>query len=175
MFDLLTGVLPFRNSQVVGFVEYLRQRHEDCLEVHDDSWRQSPDDHTSFVQYMMGVRKENNIVSLLDFLDFSACSHVSKEAVGIIKEFLEVDESKRLGSGKTGIKDVKSHPYFKSVNWSKLAQKHVVPPYIPTNTYISHYETQNHAGFNEMIMSIDDNEYLLECPKSYDQKYFSSW
>jgi len=45
----------------------------------------------------------------------------------IIRGFLERDPLKRL----TDVDKIKSHPYFQSIDWTKLLQKELKPPYVP--------------------------------------------
>lgn len=44
---------------------------------------------------------------------------ISPEAKAVIKQFLELDVSKRLGSSE-GTKELMSHPYFRDVDWKNL-------------------------------------------------------
>jgi serine/threonine protein kinase len=59
-------------------------------------------------------------------------TYLSAEASSIIRQLLNRDAKKRLGSGKNGIRDIKAHPFFKSVPWKKLLNKEVDPPFRPT-------------------------------------------
>uniref|UniRef100_A0A8C5M0S5 Protein kinase domain-containing protein n=1 Tax=Leptobrachium leishanense TaxID=445787 RepID=A0A8C5M0S5_9ANUR len=47
-----------------------------------------------------------------------------------LSELLIKDPTQRLGSSEEGAKDVMAHPFFK-VNWSKLLQKELRPPFLP--------------------------------------------
>ena len=49
----------------------------------------------------------------------------------IQKKMLERDVSKRLGSGKGGAREIKSHSFFKPINWKKLASRNIEPPFRP--------------------------------------------
>ena len=53
-------------------------------------------------------------------------SYFSKNAIDIIKKFLDSDPSKRLGV--RSIADVKKHPFFNGINWDDLMQLKVQPP-----------------------------------------------
>lgn len=57
--------------------------------------------------------------------------HFSQEAVDLISRLLDVNDQTRLGSGPTGDDELKAHPFFAGINWEKLEQKHVEPPYVP--------------------------------------------
>ena len=52
-------------------------------------------------------------------------------AVDFIKELLNLDPNKRLGSGEDGINKIKSHAYFKDINWDNYYNKEIKPPFIP--------------------------------------------
>ena len=52
-------------------------------------------------------------------------------AVDFIKELLNLDPNKRLGSGEDGINKIKNHAYFKDINWDNYYNKEIKPPFIP--------------------------------------------
>jgi len=50
--------------------------------------------------------------------------HFSKNAVDVIRGLTEKDENMRLGAnGCEGMNALKSHPFFKGIDWKKLAKK----------------------------------------------------
>lgn len=49
----------------------------------------------------------------------------------LIKRLLEVDAAKRYGSLKAGVYDIKSHAWFREVDWTFILHRKVEPPYIP--------------------------------------------
>ena len=110
-------------------------------------------------------------------------SDLDPNAIDIIKKFLQIDESQRLGSGKHGRRNIKSHPYFKDLRWSKLEQKHLVPPFIPSDTVLSRNgKEDNHSPTDEeevsleqLLKSADRRKWLLEAPSDSYQIYFENW
>ncbi|KAI8981994.1 hypothetical protein BDF20DRAFT_791228, partial [Mycotypha africana] len=40
----------------------------------------------------------------------------------------------RLGWGEHGIDDIKSDPYFDTIDWNMVQQRQLTPPYTPTIT-----------------------------------------
>lgn len=51
----------------------------------------------------------------------------------LVKGMLMIDHTKRLGTLKNGVADIKTHPYFHGANWEKLLAKHYPAP-IPVKT-----------------------------------------
>ena len=47
-------------------------------------------------------------------------NHFTPEAKKIIRELLVVDPKKRLGYGKNGTDNIKSHPFFNGINWEDM-------------------------------------------------------
>lgn len=46
--------------------------------------------------------------------------YLSNESKDLLKRLLEKDPSKRLGSKKGSIQDIKRHPFFTGMDWNKL-------------------------------------------------------
>lgn len=55
----------------------------------------------------------------------------SRTAIDLIKRLLKKDWTKRLGS-KLGMIEVKSHPFFKDIDWEMLYNKEIEPPFKPS-------------------------------------------
>jgi len=39
--------------------------------------------------------------------------------------------SKRLGSGKNGVKAIQQHPWFQGISWSMVTKKGIQAPWVP--------------------------------------------
>eukprot|EP01120_Amphizonella_sp_Union-15-10_P012627 TRINITY_DN5649_c0_g1_i1.p1 TRINITY_DN5649_c0_g1~~TRINITY_DN5649_c0_g1_i1.p1 ORF type:complete len:352 (+),score=53.31 TRINITY_DN5649_c0_g1_i1:1-1056(+) len=87
-------------------------------------------------------------------------SNFSPEVKDLISNLLEYDKTKRLGNRSGGATEVKDHPWFKSVNWSKLQNREIPAPIVPK---ISHSgDTRNFANYPE------DSEFSIYVIDSFD-------
>jgi protein kinase X len=57
--------------------------------------------------------------------------HFDPYAKDLVKKLLTADRSKRFGCLKDGADDVKRHRWFKGVDWTRVHQRRVKPPYVP--------------------------------------------
>ena len=64
-------------------------------------------------------------------LKYSFPRHLSKDCRDLIKRLLTKNPARRLGNLKGGAQDVKEHPWFKGLDWVKLARKEIPAPYVP--------------------------------------------
>ena len=56
---------------------------------------------------------------------------VSEEAKDLITMLLQKDRKKRLGQ-KSDVKEIIAHPFFNGLDFDALAEKKIVPKFIPT-------------------------------------------
>ncbi|KAJ3069989.1 serine/threonine protein kinase psk1, partial [Quaeritorhiza haematococci] len=56
---------------------------------------------------------------------------MSPFAKEIIGKLLKKNPQQRLGSGPTGAAEVKKQPFFRKIDWKKLANRECVPPIVP--------------------------------------------
>jgi len=57
---------------------------------------------------------------------------LSKESVSIIRGFLVKDWAARLGTGPDGEAAIKGHEFFASIDWVRLEQRKIEPPFKPS-------------------------------------------
>lgn len=70
----------------------------------------------------------NILKNEVQFPDHPGAQPVSSLCKSVIRKLLNKDEHRRLGS-RAGASDVKSHPFFKTVNWALL--RNAAPPIVP--------------------------------------------
>ncbi|KAI8824952.1 kinase-like domain-containing protein [Fimicolochytrium jonesii] len=69
--------------------------------------------------------------------------YLTPQARDLCNKLLQKNPSKRLGGGMYGAAMVQKHPFFRKVDWQKLAALEVEPPLVPTLTNpedISHFD-----------------------------------
>jgi len=55
----------------------------------------------------------------------------SEDARSLLRGLLERNPKKRLGGGSGDVEEIKKHPFFKSIDWTKLENKEIEPPFRP--------------------------------------------
>uniref|UniRef100_A0A672YNQ1 Protein kinase C n=1 Tax=Sphaeramia orbicularis TaxID=375764 RepID=A0A672YNQ1_9TELE len=84
---------------------------------------------------------------------------LSVKAASVLKGFLNKDPKERLGCQvQTGYTDIKSHTFFRSIDWDQLEKKEVTPPFKPqiSDDYgLENFDTQ---FTNEPVQLTPDDE-----------------
>lgn len=65
-------------------------------------------------------------------LDVDYPRELIPDAVDLLKKLFEPNPEKRIGAVH-GAAEIKAHPFFKSVDWAKLENKEITPPFKPDN------------------------------------------
>ncbi|XP_030588508.1 protein kinase C zeta type [Archocentrus centrarchus] len=98
---------------------------------------------------------------------------LSVKAASVLKGFLNKDPKERLGCQvQTGFTDIKSHTFFRSIDWEQLDKKEVTPPFKPqiSDEYgLENFDTQ---FTNEPVQLTPDDEDVI---KRIDQSEFEGF
>lgn len=62
-------------------------------------------------------------------IKFPAAFH--ENAKDLIMKLMEGDASRRYGNLRHGAGDVFAHPWFREVDWERLASREIMAPYLP--------------------------------------------
>lgn len=71
-----------------------------------------------------------------------------------------------LGSGPTGAEEIKSHPFFKDIDWTRLANKEIEAPFKPS---INH-DTDT-SNFSEEFTQMDVTDSPVEAPPNHERLF----
>ena len=77
-------------------------------------------------------------------LEFKSIKDI--QALDLVNKFLKVDPEKRLGAGEDGINEIKSHPFFKGIDWNSVKNKKLKPPFVPEKENYDNVETPLSIG-----------------------------
>jgi hypothetical protein len=78
----------------------------------------------------------------------------------LVNGLLTVDCRKRMGCGRTGMREVKVHPWFDGLDWGRLLERKIHPPITPK---ISHpLDTQHFDEYDEDGSDTEEYELPLE-------------
>jgi len=149
-YKLLTGYRPFTDDNFNTFIEMATTMHARV--------RQNCD------------APEYAIL----FQEIHYPEYFSLYAKDLISKLLNVDDKKRLGSGPTGAKEVKAHPFFREIDWELLEQKHVEPPYKPSHSKMLD-ELVPYPDFETLMNDYGKGEWLQDPPTADEQEYFANW
>uniref|UniRef100_A0A8C4Y8M3 protein kinase C n=1 Tax=Gopherus evgoodei TaxID=1825980 RepID=A0A8C4Y8M3_9SAUR len=98
---------------------------------------------------------------------------LSVKASHVLKGFLNKDPKERLGcQPETGFSDIKSHTFFRSIDWDLLEKKQATPPFQPqiTDDYgLDNFDTQ---FTSEPVQLTPDDEDVI---KRIDQSEFEGF
>jgi len=145
VYKLLTGSRPFSDKNLNEFMEMTRIAQE---------FDENPD-------YTML------------FQEVYYPDDLSPVVVDFIRSLLNVNAKERLGSGASGVDDMKKHSFFKDIDWDLLQQKHMVPPFIPQAKRDK--EKDVFVDFETLMSRLGKSSWLHEIPTTEDNKYFAAW
>jgi len=94
---------------------------------------------------------------------------VPMEAQSLLRMLLEREEHKRLGAGQTDGAEIRAHPFFSNIDWEKLYNKQLPPPFIPN---IKEDDTRY---FDEEFTSERAIDSFAEVVKDGENANFDGW
>ncbi|CAM9589182.1 unnamed protein product [Ectocarpus sp. 12 AP-2014] len=154
VFKLLTGSRPFDRRRFQAFVDDTRCR--------------------------MGLdqKKYNELLDTISWPEY-----VGSEARSVISGLLACKETERLGGTPENLLALKSHEFFEGIDWLRLSQRHVLPPYLPKVPPLREeplYQTFDHLmrdfyAQQEMESATKDTYDWFVAPTDEDQAFFNSW
>lgn len=56
---------------------------------------------------------------------------LSPEAQSLLRALFKRNPLNRLGTGPNGVEEIKTHPFFSTINWEKLYARQIMPPFKP--------------------------------------------
>lgn len=71
-----------------------------------------------------------------------------------------------VGSGPTGADEIKSHPFFNDIDWTRLANKEIEAPFKPS---INH-DTDT-SNFSEEFTQMDVTDSPVEAPPNHERLF----
>ncbi|CAM0139427.1 Serine/threonine-protein kinase [Umbelopsis sp. WA50703] len=96
-------------------------------------------------------------------------SSMSLEAKDLITRLLDREATTRLGAGPTDAQEIKTHRFFKDIDWDKLAKKQISPPFKPISTGVS----KSRAADDEIEVGSDSKHTPLSATWQAEFRGFS--
>jgi len=117
---------------------------------------------------------EEELFSAITDHNVSYPKSLSKEAKEICKGFLTKQPQKRLGCAGKGEEDIRTHPFFRRIDWGKLEAREVQPPFKPKIGNPRLGENFDKVFRNQKIVDTPTDANILEHadPFAFDQFTF---
>ncbi|XP_014215424.1 protein kinase C, brain isozyme isoform X1 [Copidosoma floridanum] len=113
---------------------------------------------------------EEELFAAITDQNISYPKSLSKEAKEASKGFLTKNPSKRLGCGSHGEEDVRTHAFFRRIDWDKLENREVQPPFKPKIKHrrdVGNFDKQFTSEKTDLtptdklfMMNLDQTEFL---------------
>ncbi|XP_037871025.1 cAMP-dependent protein kinase catalytic subunit alpha [Bombyx mori] len=81
---------------------------------------------------------------------FKTPENMTQVCKALVKNLLEVDPTKRYGSLKAGVLEIKNHLWFCDINWSSILYQKMIPPHVPICKNIG--DTGNYSKVDEILL-----------------------
>ena len=104
----------------------------------------------------------------------------SKRGMQALAGFLERDVTKRLGCKPDGegMQDIRAHPWFSSLDWDKLENKELPPPFIPDVCPFlasSPIRPSRHFNYSGRLSETDLRPFILHSLRGRTSMLHTSW
>lgn len=127
VYEMISGLPPFWDDEQPEMLEKICYGSIDDVEFDPSIFSRNCRDFVKRVR----VRS----VSFFFFCHVSCLATPEMEHVFFFisreTQVLRPTPEERLGYGANGTEDIKSHPWFRSIDWVKLYNKQVTPPFRP--------------------------------------------
>jgi serine/threonine protein kinase len=90
-------------------------------------------------------------------------NYLSQKAIHLLKQLIDRDPEKRLQDPK----DIMSHPFFEGLDWQKLNNKQITPPYIPQKCEDSEDDQREFLDYDDDVQienDFSDFEFVPQLP-----------
>jgi serine/threonine protein kinase len=85
--------------------------------------------------------------------------YVSKRAESLIRALLNRNPAERLGAA-SGASQIKQHPFFEHMDWQKLLERRIPPPFRPCRAALSSSSSQSNADHDHFHEDIHEKEMM---------------
>ncbi|XP_065903955.1 cAMP-dependent protein kinase catalytic subunit beta-like [Dysidea avara] len=93
-------------------------------------------------------------------------SHFTSRLKHLNRSLLQADLSKRFGNLVNGVNDIKYHLWFEGINWRAIANKEVVPPFVP-ECPAGDGDTSNFEEYDEEDLEESETEQYADLFKDF--------
>lgn len=125
IYEMIVGKCPFRTKQAKGYYQAKFDQAEG-------------DESTSY--HYASCSMEINF----DSPKFKS-PEIAVWSQNLCMSLLERDPSRRLGRDPESMRELKSHPWFRHIDWWKLANKLIPPPFTPSSNDINAVPLGKHS------------------------------
>lgn len=64
-------------------------------------------------------------------------------------------------------------PFFSGIDWEKLEQKNVTPPFVPESKPLP--EAPEYSSIEDMLRSLGHAAWITAIPTEEEQRYYATW
>lgn len=139
-FSSVAGI--FYSTEIVCAIEYLHAKEIVYRDLKPENILLDREGHIKLTDFGFSKKLVDRFPPFFDDNPFGiyqkilACKidfpkHLDFTSKDLIKKLLVVDRTRRLGSMKNGVEDIKRHRWFRGVDWESVPQRKLKPPIVP--------------------------------------------